>query len=70
MSELQLKLINQKMDMLIRLMAASLTKGQPQTEQISLLSKAGFQPKDIAELIGTSSNAVRVCLSKLRKMAK
>jgi DNA-directed RNA polymerase specialized sigma24 family protein len=67
MSELQLKLINQKMDRLIRLVATSLTKDQPQAEQVFLLSKAGFQPKDIAEFIGTSPNAVRVCLSKLRR---
>jgi len=32
-----------------------------------LLTKAGFQPKDIATLLGTSSNSVRVRLVALRK---
>ena len=36
-------------------------------EQIELLSKSGFQPKEIAELIGTTPNTVRVGLAALRK---
>jgi len=38
-----------------------------QREQIVLLNRAGLQPKDIAELLNTSSNTVRVELVALRK---
>ena len=67
MSDPQLKLIGDKLDTLIRLQIASLTIDKSQNDQISLLSKAGFQPKTIAELIGTTPNAVRVFLSRTRR---
>jgi DNA-binding CsgD family transcriptional regulator len=38
-----------------------------QKEQIRLLSKADFQPKEIAKLLGTTSNAVSVTLTGLKK---
>ena len=52
---------------LIRLVAMSLVIGRKQTEQIAILTKASFSPKEIAELLGTTPNAVRVALSNLRK---
>lgn len=70
MSDPQLKLIGDKLDTLIRLQIASLTIDKSQNDQISLLSKAGFQPKTIAELIGTTPNAVRVFLSRTRRRQK
>ena len=56
-----------KMNRLLALVAVGERK---QGEQISILSKAGFLPKEIAELIGTTSNTVRVALSVLRKASK
>jgi DNA-directed RNA polymerase specialized sigma24 family protein len=56
----------QKVDLLIRLTAVSAVDGKPQREQIALLSRAGFQPRDIAELLGTTANSVRVELSRQR----
>ena len=61
------ELILEKLDQILRILAAAATTGMKQREQIALLSRAGLQPKDIAELLGTSSNTVRVELVGLRK---
>lgn len=54
-------------DRLLRLVALIGLKGLSQTEQIATLNKAGFAPKDIAELIGTTPNTVRVGLVAIRR---
>lgn len=56
-----------QLDKLIRLVAVMVTRDKPQREQIAMLSKAGLQPKDIADLIGTTPNTVSVTLSELRR---
>jgi DNA-directed RNA polymerase specialized sigma24 family protein len=61
------ELILEKLDQILRILAAAATTGMKQREQIALLNRAGFQPKDIADLLGTSSNTVRVELVGLRK---
>jgi DNA-binding CsgD family transcriptional regulator len=61
------ELILQKIDQILRILAAAATTGMKQREQIALLNRAGLQPKDIADLLGTSSNTVRVELVSLRK---
>ena len=61
------KLLLDKIDRIFRVIAVTATKGLKRREQISLLNQAGLQPKDIAELLGTSSNTVRVELVALRK---
>ncbi|MBZ5616764.1 MAG: hypothetical protein LAO23_22405 [Acidobacteriia bacterium] len=61
------ELILQKIDQILRILAAAATAGMKQREQIALLNRAGLQPKDIADLLGTSSNTVRVELVSLRK---
>ena len=53
-----------------KLLALSLIKDLSQVEQIEFLSNAGFQPKEIAEIINTSANSVRVTLSRIRKKSK
>jgi DNA-binding NarL/FixJ family response regulator len=55
---------------LTRLVAAGLVVGKPQTEQIGLLSRAGLQPKEIADIVGTTPNTVSVNLSEARKQNK
>jgi uncharacterized SAM-dependent methyltransferase len=70
MCDPQLKTIEQKMDVLIRLLALNMTADKSQGEQIVLLNKAKFQPKEIAEFIGTTPNSVRVSLSKMRRRQK
>ena len=52
---------------LVRLQAMSLVIGRTQNDQILLLNRAGFPPKEIAEVLGTTPNSVRVALTHLRK---
>ena len=61
------QLLVSKIDQILRLLATAVTRGMKQRDQIMLLNKAGFQPKDIAALLGTSSNTVRVELVAIRK---
>jgi DNA-binding CsgD family transcriptional regulator len=41
-----------------------------QTEQIASLSRIGFSPKDIADVLGTTANTVRVALVSIRKAGR
>jgi DNA-binding CsgD family transcriptional regulator len=45
-------------------------KGLSQTEQIATLSRSGFSPKEIAEVLGTTANTVRVALVGIRKTGR
>jgi DNA-binding CsgD family transcriptional regulator len=63
----QFDLISRKLDILIRLSALSSVANKAQREQIVILSNAGFQPKEIADICGTTGNTVRVTLSTIRK---
>jgi CRP-like cAMP-binding protein len=56
-----------KLDSLLRVVTVSATKGMKQGEQIALLDRVGFTPKEIADLLGTTRNTVNVALSNLRK---
>jgi DNA-directed RNA polymerase specialized sigma24 family protein len=56
-----------KIDTIIKLMVLGMTEGKNQVDQVMLLAKAGFKPKEIAETLDTTPNTVRVALSKLRK---
>ena len=58
----------QKLDILIKLQALSLTKDfDSQKEKALFLHRCGLEPRVIAEILGTSSNSVSVMLSKARK---
>jgi len=59
-----------KVERLTKLVAIGVVVGKTQGEQVDLLSKAGFQPKEIAGLIGSTPNSVRVALSTMRKAKK
>jgi DNA-binding CsgD family transcriptional regulator len=67
MTDNQIKTIDRKLNVLIKLVALSLTADKTQTEQIALLDRANLQPMEIASLLGTTPNTVRVALSKMRK---
>ena len=56
-----------RLDMIIRLLAASIAADKPQRERIRLLSSAGLAPQEIAQVLGTTSNTVRVTLVGIRK---
>ena len=44
----------------------AITKDMKQVNKIEAFSKAGFQPKEIAELLGTTANTVNVALFRKR----
>lgn len=50
-----------------KLLAHNLLVEDSQTKQISKLDSIGFQPKEIAEILGTTSNTVNVALSRMRE---
>lgn len=64
------KAIAERLDRLTNLVAIGLLGGKTQREQIRLLSKGGFPPREIAELVGTTPNTVRVELTAIRKVNK
>jgi len=51
----------------MRLLALIALEGKKQKEQIALLSKAGFGPKEIAEILGSTPKAISVRLAELRR---
>lgn len=59
-----------KLDRIINLMVGVLTEGKSQKENIRVLSKAGFAPKDIGKILETTPNSVRVALFELRRAKK
>jgi DNA-binding CsgD family transcriptional regulator len=66
-SSQQLEDVLSELRRIVRLMTLSITKELSQRERIALLSAAGFQPKEIAELVGTTANTVSVTLAHIRK---
>ena len=67
-----LKEVADKLDTLIRLTAIGLfgEGDKTQKEKIELLSTAGLNPKEIADLLGTTPNTVNVTLSRLGRRKK
>ena len=61
------QILSRKIDTIIKLMVLGMTEGKNQVDQVTLLAKAGFKPKEIAETLDTTPNTVRVALSNLRK---
>jgi CRP-like cAMP-binding protein len=50
-----------------RLLALALTQGKPKGQQIQLLSDAGMERQEIAQLVGTTVGTVSVEVSNLKK---
>lgn len=59
--------LNTRLDIIIKLMVLLKAQDKNQSEQIWLLSAGGLQPKEIANILGTTPNTVRVILSGLRR---
>jgi len=53
-----------------KLLTLIATKDQKQKDQIRILDSLKFQPKEIAELLGTTANVVRVSLHSIRKQGE
>jgi len=54
------------MNRVAKLLALLATEGRTKTEAILRLADVGFSPKEIAELLGTTSNTVSVTLHKAK----
>jgi len=59
--------LSKKLDTIIRLLIVQTFRGKKDKEAIEFLSLVGYQPKDIALLIGTTPNAVRIVLHRIKK---
>jgi hypothetical protein len=55
---------------LVNLIALYVVQERKQSEQITILSRAGFRPAEIAALLGTTPNTVSVELSAQRRARK
>lgn len=62
--------ILRELQRITKLLVLTATKDQSQRDRIAVLSNIGFRPKEVAELLGTTSNTVSVTLSEIRKKAK
>lgn len=60
----------EKLDQVLRLLGLIAVRGLPQLQQIAILNRIGFSPKEIAEVVGTTANTVRVALVSIRKVEK
>lgn len=67
MDETQFNELMRKMDILIKLASFDAMKGRSKTDQILRLSDLGFDNKEIAEIVGTTSLTVRVTKSTRKK---
>lgn len=66
-SEDILKEVSNKLDIVIRLLAIEVVKGRELKGQVKFLHQAGLEPKEIAEILGKTPNAIRVTLFAIRK---
>jgi len=55
---------------IVALLSVQVKRGISQSTLIKELSDAGFQPKRIAELVGTTPNTVRVAVHQLKSKKK
>lgn len=63
----QFEEINEKLEKITKLLALQLSSNKNNTEFMKSLASAGFKPKEIARLIGTTPNTVSVSLHKIKK---
>jgi DNA-binding CsgD family transcriptional regulator len=62
--------LSDRMDRMLRLVGIIAVNGLSQTEQIATLSRCGFSPKEIADVVGTTANTVRVALVSIRRAGR
>lgn len=59
-----------RLDILIKLMVANVVSEKAYDDQVRILSSVGFQPKEIADFLNRTPNAVSIKLTELRKKIK
>lgn len=67
MSNPQIDELNQKMDMVIRLLIVQTFRDTPKYETIDILTKNGFTQGEIASLLRTSVESVKSARKYLKK---
>lgn len=70
MERTQILELTKRLDAIIRLLALSLPQDMTQQIKIELLSESGFQPKEIAGILGTTPATVSSALVRLKKRAE
>lgn len=66
MSDPENNLVLLELRKITKLLALNLGQSHNQTDLIKAMSKLGFQPKEIAEILGTTSNTVRVAKAQAK----
>lgn len=54
------KKLFEKLDIVVKLLAASVIENKSFREQVKLLSEVGLQPSEIANITGRDANTIRV----------
>ena len=57
----------ERVEKALRLLAAVALEGRKQRDQVRLLSRAGYGPSEIAELLGSTAKSISVRLAEMRK---
>lgn len=65
--EEHLRRISDQLEVLTNLLGVALGQGKTQREHILVLARAGLEPKEIAEIVGTNPNNVSVALYQMKK---
>ena len=63
----QFEILTSKLDKIIRLLGANAVQGRNVEQSILYLNSLGFQPAEIALILGRSGNQVSVTLSQYKK---
>jgi len=66
----QFEVIVSKLDSVLKILAINATQGKNLKEQVALLNSLGFQPRQIADMLGKTPNHISVTLHDLRKEKK
>ena len=67
MDNQQFEKLMKKIDLLVKLTSLSVIGNKKFKEQVRILDALGLKPKEIAKILGKTSNQVRVTLHGLRK---
>lgn len=70
MSGEDIKGVCDRLDILIKLTVANIISNKEYDDQVRILSSAGLQPKEIAEFLDRTPNAISIKLTELRKKKK
>jgi hypothetical protein len=67
MDEKQFKILNDKMDRALKLLALNVVGEYRGDDQVGILSAVGFAPFEIADMLGKTRNAVDQALHRLKQ---